>query len=529
MGSRISDTQVNRRARAIDGVLAGLLLIALWQLQPVMPDGDGLAHALRAIYSTYLDGIDVKHPLYAAFLRVISQISVLVGLRPHTIELLSFSSHLAAVGIFLLLARHLYPMFMTKTIATLSAAGVVVSYGLLSRGSTIEVYAPALCADVGLLAFILKSTARPAAFGMIAGVLFLVALGFHVTNILIAPLVVALLIYRVGRNRAVFTVMIFGATVSVGLLFFVMSLLAARGLSLWPPDILALAPKGDPQPPMSLLVRLGRAVYGMARTIGYLPPVRELTPAFGGAYIAASVTVGVALFYLAWRGQFLRRRDYIPLFGVLAIGSFPFILMGIYYFPSDPERWLFLLPIGWLVIGLIIANGSEGRQARVPSPVIGLTVLVVCITAYNAYELFPQTRVNRDLLGLQELTSRVSTDDLVISPGGINSRIYEFFLAPHPPFRNLTIVELVARYGSDRQNLEGELQRQIHETFAQGHRVYVHRLINEGHRKGENYPWAHFVQFDYEPDTFIAMLRRFNLNPAIPPNVNRAGTFQIEE
>ncbi|MDQ6732625.1 MAG: hypothetical protein M3Z35_00700, partial [Nitrospirota bacterium] len=400
----------------------------------------------------------------------------------------------------------------------------------LSRGSTIEAYAPALCADVGLLAFILKSTARPAAFGMIAGVLFLIALGFHITNVLIAPLVVALLVYRVGRDRAVLTVLVFGATVSIGLLFFVIGLLAARGLSFWPPDLLAVSPKGDPQPPMSIMIRLERALYGMVRTVGYLPPVRELTPTFGGAYIAAFATVGLALFNLAWRGQLLRRRSHIPLLRLLAIGSLPFILVGIYYFPSDPERWLFLLPIGWLVIGLIIDNGPQAcRQTRVRAPLIGLTVLVGCIAAYNAYQLFPQTRVNRDLSGLQELASRVSTGDLVISPGGINSRIYEFFLASYPPFRNLTIAELVTRYGSDRHKLEEELQRQIHETLAHGHRVYVHRLINEGHRKGENYPWAHLVQFDYGPDTFIAMLRQFNLNPAIPPTVNRAGTFELEE
>lgn len=530
MGSRGVEAEAYSRAWRLDGLLAGALLIGLWHLQPVMPDGDGLAHALRAIYSTYLDGIDIKHPLYAALLRAVYQLSVAGGLRTHTITLLSLSSHLAAVGIFLLLARSLYPLVMNKTIASLSAAGAVFSFGLLSRGSTIEAYAPALCADIALLAFIIKAKLRPLAFGFIAGVFFIVALGFHVTNVLMGPLVIVLLVYCVGRDQAVPTVVVFGATVSVGLAIFVTGLLLARGLSLWPPDLLAVTPTGDPQPPMTVAARLGRALYGMAKTVAYLPPVRELTPAFSLTYIAAAGTVGLSLLYFARHGLWRRLNSYVQLLTLLTIGGMPFIVMGVYYFPSDPERWLFLLPVVWLVIGVIIDSSGQLRlRTGIQAPVAYFAIFVGCLAMYNAYQLIPQTKMNRDLSGLRELAKRVSPDDLVISPAGVNSRIYEFFIAPYPSFRNLTITALVERFGGDRHALETELRKQIDETFERGHRVYVHRVLNEGHRKGENYPWAHFTQFDYGPDTFITMLQQFTLMPVVLPTADSTGTFEIVE
>ncbi len=530
MGSKNAAAEASHHSWHLDGILLVVLLMGLWRLQPLMPDGDGLAHALRAIYSTYRDGIDVKHPLYAAFLRALYQLSVATDLRTHTIAVLSLSSHLAAVGIFLVLARSLYPMFMNKTIASLSAAGVVISYGLLSRGSTIEAYAPALCADVALVAFIVKAQLRPFAFACIAGVLFLVALGFHVTNVLMGPLVIALLVNRVGRKRAIPTLVLFGATVSVGVAIFITGLMLARGLSLWPPDFLVVIPTGDPQPTMSIVARLGRALYGMARTVAYLPPVRELTPIFSLTYMATFGTVGLGLLYFAWRGLFLRISGYASLLTLLAIGSLPFIVMGVYYFPSDPERWLFVLPVVWFVIGLIMDSSRQTYlQTRGQTPLRVLAILVGCLALYNASQLFPQTKMNRELSGLHELAKRVSTDDLVISPAGVNSRIYEFFIEPYPSFRNLTIVALVERFGGDQQKLEIELRRQIRETLGEAHRVYVHRIMNEDHRKGENYPWAHLTQFDYGPDTFIAMLGEFSLKPVVTPTPDSAGTFQLAE
>ncbi len=85
----------------------------------ILADDNDLTHALRAIYSTYFDSDDIKHALYAVLLHAFYLFSVVCGLRAHTIAPLSVLSHLAAIGIFLFLTRHLYPMFMNEAIAVL--------------------------------------------------------------------------------------------------------------------------------------------------------------------------------------------------------------------------------------------------------------------------------------------------------------------------------------------------------------------------------------------------------------------------
>jgi hypothetical protein len=50
-------------------------------LEPVMVDGDGLGHSSRAIYESFLSGMDPKHPLAAAFFRCFYLPLEALGLR----------------------------------------------------------------------------------------------------------------------------------------------------------------------------------------------------------------------------------------------------------------------------------------------------------------------------------------------------------------------------------------------------------------------------------------------------------------
>ena len=75
-----------------------------------MVDGDGLAHASRAIYQRFLSGMDPTLPLEAALLRCIYLPLDAAGLKHHTLSGFLTVSHLAAVGIFWLLAQRIYPL-----------------------------------------------------------------------------------------------------------------------------------------------------------------------------------------------------------------------------------------------------------------------------------------------------------------------------------------------------------------------------------------------------------------------------------
>src|SRR5262249_51380979 len=115
--------------------------------------------------------------------------------------------------------------------------------------------------------------------------------------------------------------------------------------------LLDLIFKGDPQPPLSLPSRLARAVYGVLRTAAWIPPWPELTPLFAPGYGAAALVV---LALLAWMALVAWRRGSGPpgrlWLGLLLLAA-PFTAMGVYYYPSDPERWLILVPAAWLLVG----------------------------------------------------------------------------------------------------------------------------------------------------------------------------------
>ena len=106
----------------------------------------------------------------------------------------------------------------------------------------------------------------------------------------------------------------------------------------------------------------------------------------------------------------------------------PFAAIGVYYFPSDPERWLFLLPVVWLLIGLVWDRYlPSSRSLLTPSRSVALLlVLVGTIGCYNTFaKILPEAKHDRDLSGLQQLDAVASDQDLVISPSGITARVDE--------------------------------------------------------------------------------------------------------
>jgi hypothetical protein len=520
-----------RRWWVLDVGLALFVFISLAALQPRMPDGDGLAHASRAIYEGFLEGMEAKHLTYAAVLHSVYVPLRVLNLHSYAISALSMTSHLAAVGIFLLLARTIYPLFIKDhLIASLSALGTVASFGIMSRAVTIETYSLALLTDVALIAVCLKGNLDQWRITVAAGLLFVLAVGFHVTNVLLAPCVLALLVIRGQRSTVMSRLVWFGGTVIAGMSILLGLFLAGKHAGAQPLDWAQIFPNADVQPSLGLLGHLGRAAYGFARAIAWVPPLPELSMGFATGYGLAMVVGLLVVLYLFSAGLWQRRARYRPVWIILALVIVPFTAIGIYYFPSDPERWLFLTPAVWLVIGLI---WSEYR----PAPGILLTrtkslmllgIIVASLGLYNGlYKLLPEAQHNRELVGLKELAKVTSASDLVITPTVITSDINEFFLQKPLDCDNLTFTGLVDKYGGNRADLQSYLRAQITEKLQHGAPVYVHRVINEGHVAAKGYPWAHFTEFNYSPETFIDVLLEFNPTIVIAPSASRTGTFRL--
>jgi hypothetical protein len=501
-------------------------------LEPIMVDGDGLTHASRAIYDGFLMGMEPNHPLAPAFLRCVFLPLEAVGMRRYALRAFDIVDHLCGVAIFLLLACSIFPRFIkTSTVCVLSSLGAVLSFGVLSRASTIEVYAPALLLDIALVAFCLRADFTRIRDPVIASLLFLLAVGFHVTNTLVGPFALALVIYRTPRNRIVATlccgalIFLFGIGVIIGMLWL------GLGGAQWPPDLSAMLPQGVPQPPMGITGRSVRALYGFSRTVAYLPYYKELNVGWGCLYAGVLTSFVALVVFMASRGLVGRIHQYRSLFLLLMLLALPFVVMGLAYYPSDPERWLFLMPLVWLVIGMVWDQYTPAPDkwfTRGTSQIL-LALIVLGLGGYNAVVgLLPDVLANRNLAGIKKLAATTNPTDLVISPAGIRAAIYEFYLDKPLNFENLTLVSLEEKHQSHQEAMQADLCDRISQGLRTGRRVLVYNLIAEGHEKQRGYPWAN-LRYGYRPETFLEVLNKFDQETLVAPIPDHCGIIRLHQ
>jgi len=354
------------------------------------------------------------------------------------------------------------------------------------------------------------------------------ALGFHVTNVLIIPFVVALVIDRAPQDRIVRTLLWGSATFLLGIAVIVFLLWLGPGLAKWPPDPALILPQRDPQPALGLVGRLSRAAYGFARTLAFLPYIRDLRGALAVPYVVVAGGFFLLWAHLARKGFLADSGKSGRLMSMLLLMAAPFIFIGFCYYPSDPERWLFLMPPLWLLIGLAWDQqdpASYRRTVSWDSPIL-LGAIVLGVGAYNSASLLPDALANRGLAGLKELSMLTSDDDLVISPSGVTGRINEFYLDRLITAENLALMALVQEHGADLHGTQAELADRIDRALQKGRRVFVFNLIGEGHEKQRGYPWAH-MEHDYGPETFLAVLQKYGQDTICSPSRTSVGIIRL--
>jgi hypothetical protein len=472
--------------------------------------------------------MDPKHPLAAALLRAIYLPLAAVGLKRFSLTAFVGVSILSAVGTFLLLACSIFPRFIRGwSVSVLCALGVVVSYGVISRASTIEVYAPALFLDVALIAYCLRSPFNRDRDAVVASLLLTLAVGFHVTNLLIVPFVIALVLGRTPQERIIRTLLWGGATFLMGMGVILSLLWLGRGGAKWPPDLALILPRRDPQPSLGPGGHLSRAAYGFARTVAFLPYIRDLRAALAVPYVVLLGGVLLLCAHLARKGFLAHLGKNGRLMTMLALLATPFLIVGVSYYPSDPERWLFLMPPLWLLVGLVWDQYSPGEGGIAWNSPILLAAIVIGLGTYNAVAMLPDALANRNLTGLRELSQLTTSDDLVISPSNVKMRINEFYLDRPIPAENLTVMALAEEHGADLPGMQADLADRIDRALRGGRRVFVVGLIGEGHEKQRGYPW-NYLGHDYGPETFISVLEKYQYDPIYRPSPEHVGIISLK-
>jgi hypothetical protein len=511
-----------------DLALAALVLAVLIALRPLAPDGDGLSYAGQAVESNLLQGMVPKHPLYAASLRLLYLALDTLGLRAVTLEAFAVLSCLCGAALYLLLARGLYPPLLgDRGLSRLCALGTLASYGVMQCCCSIEVYAPALLLDVALATVCLRLDVASPRGGILAGSLFVLAVGMHATNVLLVPFLLVVLGYRL-RGRSWTAAGWAVGTVVLGAILIAAALLAGSPGG-WPLDWQRLIPRADPEPVIGITGHLTRALAGWLRTVAWLFPSTELTRSFAVAYAVGWLAAAMLVLYVARHGFHIGQRRGI--LGLAALIALPFLVLGVSYYPSDPERWLFLAPIFWLLIGWVLADYQPGPGA-IFSPQaarVTLGLVVAGLALFNAAaKLWPEARHNSERAGILALAGVAGPGDLVVAPTSRGPFYQEFVLGRPLDFEILPVDRIMLQqHPRDVRAGQETLRLQVREALGRGRRVFVHALIGEGLRSGRGYPWAWVEPAGYTPQTMLDVLEESATEVVVSPGPEQTGTYRL--
>lgn len=403
------------RAAPLDATAARLLPLSLLcavvafalcaLLAPAVVNGDGLGYLRAAPTGERFPG----HLAFLPLLRLVARLSgsgdALSLLGPA--RLLSFASAAAAAAALAFAAGRL----LGRGAAAVAGLGLCASSGFLCAGADVESYAPALAAMCLSLAFAVEHARAGRGPLLAAGcALFAAAAALlHIENVLFLP-VAALAAARDDGVRRPARLPPLGAPLAILVLSTALVaaayLAAARARG---DDLLAAlrwirgASHGFSYP-----VGLATPVvgfYGIAKTLVFTPYRYEASWPVVIALTAGGLVAAAALLRLALRPG--RPRALAPL--VMAAWLLPYTVVGLAFFASDSERWIFLLPPAWIAA----AAGSRAapRDARFAATLVGaLLLLVPAVT-------LPFSRDDSRRRRADEVTARLHEGDLVVSPG----------------------------------------------------------------------------------------------------------------
>ena len=346
--------------------------------------------------------------------------------------------------------------------AFVGALGLAASWGLWGQASDVETYALALAALTGAFACLAAWREHGTAWwALAAGLATAVAALFHVENLLFFLAVAVWILDGPGPPRrrlghAALALAAGGLTV-IGAYLLVAFVTLGKSI----PDAWAWfrgAGHG-----FVYLVRpynVTDALQGLARALVHAPYVHEADP----AVVIGQLLFGAAALAIALGLPLARRRALAPLpTRALLAWAAPYALLGFLFFATDPERWLFLLPLIWL----LFAAARPGRWAQ---PLAAALVAVNLVTAVipGMTDIGPRWRA-------RAVEAVVDDGDLVIFPG----HDWDEYIGFYDP-RNVRVFPLTFFIGAFGVNGGlAKLERAIGHARARGGQVWVVRVYDD--------------------------------------------------
>lgn len=444
------------------------LLAADWFLAALLAALTAYLYHGSAPALVNLDGLGYIHargiaPGHLLYLPLLEATAWLTDDRLAAGRLLSQASASLAVAVYFVGAR----VFLGHFASLLAAAAFALSYAVWSRGADVETYAPALLALILVLAATLAYRVRPGlGRALLVGAAWSLAVLIHVAHLVLAPFVAVWIVEFAGSRRralahAAVALMAGGALTLAAYAAVVLFVARVPGSHVF--TWLASAAHGFPYHG-SLASRLVDAVMGMARALVWSP----YGYAASGHSLVGHVLLGVLplatlVHLLAARPA---RSAHLPRFP-FAVWVAAYAGLGLLFFGSDEERWIFVLPPLWMWIASYFERLS--RRAEWGAALVAYLGLVNAATALGPARHYTWPRVQAEAAA-----ARMEDDDLVILPGhGWDEYIS---LVPHRRLQLFSLTYYVATLGPAAA--EARLGREMAQARKRGRQVWAVRLLD---------------------------------------------------
>lgn len=474
--------------------IAGAAL-ALYALLPAaVINGDGLYYHEMLVRGPWWRSFRAGHLLYAPSMNLLwSLVSTIAPVSLYRVMLVA--NQLAGAFAVYLLYRTAEQLGVAPFGRAAATAGLAISYGFWIQASDVETYALSVMFVVASMHRMGIYLARPGLGSVVGlGVLNGLATLVHLTSATLAASSVLLILCTAGRprgarGRALFAYgLVLAAVVGVPYVA-----VAARIERIRDPgrffDWIVSAGHGYVVTFDALSVP--RAVYGFARTFLFLEFFYGGPRWFIALKSAALLAVAV---WLGWRVALIRgwAPRAVSRFG-LALA--PFLLLqatiGVVFFGSDTERWIFIAPAAWLALGAWL----PAFPARARAGMVGLLALLFAVNlVQGVWPLATDTQVRERVAALRVVLPETV---LVITPGQDWFDYYRYFTGRDVP--RISLIDLALRYGWNRDAFWGHLRRMVEEARRAGTPVLLLRVPD----RDENIrgtPWPELAAFGYTPE-----------------------------
>lgn len=504
----VSEEHTDRRAVG-HGLAVFLLFLTLYLSLPAYSiSGDGIKYLYMCGSNKLV--FEPGHLLYCPLMTLLGRVSEAVvpaGPSDHTARLarlmLLCNQVSGAAGVFLLY-RIAAVLGLNPFGRWLSAAGLALSYGYWIQATDIETYAIATMAvvvNLWMMALIVRdggSLWRPALLGFLNGLAAL----FHLTSLALIPASLALLVLeaRNRRSRSIPSLAAYLVAVSTTLAVPVLTI-AVGSLGLDSPGaVLKWLKSADHAYSVQFdALTIPRAMYGFERSFLYLEFFWE-APLWrvaikGLAFLAAGLWLVSGLRHLS--------RPSVPaatFWKSLLLFLIPQAAFGIYYFGSDTERWVLVLPILWLAVADVVSRMSPARRKLA---VAALAVMALVNTAQAYWPSSADSSIEARVLALKKVLPK---NALVITPGNDWLSYYHYYTSER--IDKLTLTEVAEQSGRDPTEFYERMGRVLDDRLARGGPVVLLRVLDESDNDRTD-PWQVLSGYGLPPAKVRDWFRRY--------------------